>query len=63
MVSSLGFSDVDVVPFRAVDASVYEALGRRYPSGAIDQPSAEAIADAVRVMAECGLRATVVRRA
>jgi len=62
MVSSLGFSDVDVVPYRAVDASVYEALGRRYPSGAIGEPSAEAIADAVRVMAECGLRATVVRR-
>jgi len=63
MVSSLGFSDVDVVPYRAVDASAYEALGRRYPSSAIGEPSAEAIADAVRVMAECGLRATVVRRA
>jgi pyruvate formate lyase activating enzyme len=63
MVSSLGFSDVDVVPYRAVDASAYDALGRRYILGAIDEPSPEAIADAVRVMAECGLRAIVVRRA
>lgn len=63
MVSSMGFSDIDIVPYRAVDASAYDALGRRYPLSAANEPSPEAIADAVRVMAECGLRATVVRRA
>jgi pyruvate formate lyase activating enzyme len=61
--SSLELREVDVVPYRRVAPEAYEALGRRYPSGAIGEPSAEAIADAVRVMAECGLRATVVRRA
>ena len=63
MVSSLGFSDVDVVPYHRTDAAAYEALGRRYPLGAVDEPSPEAVADAVRVIADCGLRATVVRRA
>lgn len=63
MVSSLGFPDVDVVPYLRVDPRRYEALGRRYPLGAIEEPGPEAIADTVRVMAECGVRATVVRRA
>jgi pyruvate formate lyase activating enzyme len=63
LVASLGFREIDVVPYRRVDASAYEALGRPHPLGAINEPSPEAIADAVRLMAECGVRATVVRRA
>ena len=63
LVASLGLREVDVVPYRRVAPEAYEALGRRCPPGAIGEPGAGAIADAVRAMAECGLRATVVRRA
>lgn len=63
LVASLGLRDIDIVPYRRVDASAYEALGRRHPLSAIDEPSPDAVADAVRLIAECGVRATVVRRA
>ena len=62
LVGSLGLREIDIVPYRRVDASAYEALGRRDPLSAIDEPSPEAVADAVRLIAECGVRGTVVRR-
>ena len=62
-VSSLGFREVDVVPYRRVDPRRYEALGRQHSLGAVDEPSPDTIADAVRMLSECGVRAIVVRRA
>jgi len=62
LVASLGLREIDIVPYRRVDASAYEALGRRHPLSAIDEPSPEAVAGAVRLIAECGVSGTVVRR-
>jgi pyruvate formate lyase activating enzyme len=63
LVASLGLREIDIVPYRRVDGSAYEALGRRHSLGAIDEPGPEAVADAVRLIAQCGVRASVVRRA
>jgi pyruvate formate lyase activating enzyme len=61
-VVSLGLREIDVLPFRAVFAGRYEALGRANPSAAVMEPGPESIADVVRVLAESGVTATVVRR-
>jgi pyruvate formate lyase activating enzyme len=63
LVASLGFREIDVVPYRRPVPGAYEALGRPNPSAALQEPEAEAIAEVVRWMSECGVRATVVRRA
>ena len=61
-VSSLGLSHIDVLPYRRVAAGSYEALGRTDPASALREPGPDAVAAAVRVFAECGLTAAVVRR-
>jgi len=63
LVASLGFREIDVVPYRRPVPGTYEALGRPNPSAALQEPEAEAIAEVVRWMSERGVRATVVRRA
>jgi pyruvate formate lyase activating enzyme len=63
LVASLGFREIDVVPYRRPVPGTYEALGRPNPSAALQEPEAEAIADLMHQMAECGVRATMVRRA
>jgi len=63
LVASLGFREIDVVPYRRPVPGTYEALGRPNPSAALQEPDAEAIAEVVQWMSECGVRATVVRRA
>jgi pyruvate formate lyase activating enzyme len=63
MISSLGLSDVDVVPYRAVDATAYEALGRRDAAAAIREPDAEDVRRTVDLLSACGLETSVVRRA
>jgi pyruvate formate lyase activating enzyme len=61
-VSSLGLSEIDVLPFRTVVAGSYEALGRTSHATDLREPGAEAIAAAVRVFTECGVTPAVVRR-
>ena len=61
-VSSVGLSEVDVLPYRHVFAGSYEALGRTNPSAALTEPGPDAVTAAVRVFAACGLTAAVVRR-
>jgi len=63
LVASLGFRELDVVPYRRPVPGTYEALGRPNPPAALQEPEAEAIADLMHQMAECGVRATMVRRA
>ena len=63
LVASLGFREIDVVPYRRPVPGTYEALGRPNPSAALQEPEAEAIAEVVRWMSERCVRATVVRRA
>ena len=61
-VSSLGLSEIDVLPYRTVVAGSYEALGRPNPAAAsrslIPTPSRRPFA----LFAECGVTAAVVRR-
>ena len=62
-VASLGFREIDVVPYRRPVPGRYEALGRPNPSAVLQEPEAEAVGVLVYQMSECGVRATVVRRA
>jgi len=61
-VASLGISDIDVLPYRAVAAGRYESLGRANPSARVPEPGPDTVAEVVRVMADCGLSAAVVDR-
>jgi pyruvate formate lyase activating enzyme len=63
LVASLGFKDVDVVPYRRVNGAAYDALGRRDPAAAIREPHAEEISGTVDLLLACGLEARVVHRA
>ena len=62
VVASLGFREIDVVPYRRVAAGSYEALGRANPASALREPGPDAVAATVRVFSECGLTAAVVQR-
>ena len=61
-VASLGFREIDIVPYRRIDGWRYEALGRPNPSATVAEPDPDSIAEAVGVLAECGVTAAVVRR-
>ena len=61
-VSSLGLSEIDLLPYRRVASGSYEALGRSNPAGGFTEPGPDAVAAAVSVFTECGLTAAVVRR-
>jgi len=61
-VSSLGLSQLDVLPYRQVAAGRYEALGRTNLSDGVQEPGPDAVAAAVRVFTACGMTAAVVRR-
>jgi pyruvate formate lyase activating enzyme len=61
-VLSLGLSELDVLPYRKAGAGSYEALGRTNPASGLREPGPDAVAAAVRVLAECGLTTAVVRR-
>ena len=61
-VSSLGLSELDVLPYRKAGAGSYEALGRTNPASGLREPGTDAVAAAVRVFAACGVTAAVVRR-
>ena len=61
-ISSLGLSDIDVLPFRKVAAGSYEALGRTNPTVGVPEPSPEAASAVCRLLAEQGLRPSVVNR-
>jgi pyruvate formate lyase activating enzyme len=62
LVASLGFREIDVVPYRKPVPGVYEALGRPDPSAGLREPQATAIAEVVQRLSECGLTAHVVPR-
>ena len=62
LVVSLGFLEIDVVPYRRPRSGLYGALGRPDPSAALQEPRAETVADVVHWMSECGLTARVVPR-
>ena len=62
IVASLGFQEIDVVPYRRVAAGSYEALGRANPASVLRESGPDAVASAVRVFAEWGVTAAVVRR-
>jgi pyruvate formate lyase activating enzyme len=61
-VSSLGLSEIDVLPYRSVVAGRYEALGRANPARSLTEPEPDSVAAATRMFAECGVAAAVVRR-
>jgi pyruvate formate lyase activating enzyme len=61
-VSSLGLSEIDVLPYRAIVAGSYEALGRANPARSLTEPDPDSVAAAIRMFAECGVAAAVVRR-
>ena len=61
-VTSLGFSEIDLLPYRGVSAGRYEALGRANPSAGTTEPSADALSAVCDMMAAHGLRAAVVER-
>ena len=61
-VSSLGLAEIDVLPYRSVVSGRYEALGRMNPADSLTEPGSDAVAAAIRVFAEGGLTAAVVRR-
>lgn len=62
-VTSLGFKEIDVVPYRRVAPEAYEALGRRYAGAEIQEPGPAAVSATVDLLSACGLAARVVRRA
>jgi pyruvate formate lyase activating enzyme len=62
LVASMGLTDVDVLPYRRVSSSAYGALGRTAPSAGVADAGPEVVENAVRVMEERGLRASVVWR-
>ena len=61
-VASLGFREIDVVPYRRPVSGAYEALGRPNPSASLQEPPADAIAEVLQRLSECGLTARVVPR-
>ena len=61
-VASLGLTEIDVVPYRRSIAGSYEALGRPNPSASLQETPADAIAEALQRLSECGLTARVVPR-
>ena len=62
VVASLGFREIDVVPYRRPVSGAYEALGRPNPSASLQEPPADAIAEVLQRLSECGLTARVVPR-
>lgn len=62
-VSSLGFREIDVLPYRRVDPRRYEALGRPNPSATVAEPNPGSVSAVCTVLAQHGLSAVVVRRA
>jgi len=61
-VSSLGLSEIDVLPYRRVASGSYEALGRTNPAGGFTEPGPDAVAGVCELVAEYGLHPTVVER-
>jgi pyruvate formate lyase activating enzyme len=61
-VSSLGFREIDVVPYRKPVPGVYEALGRPNSSMALQEPQATVIAEVMQRLSGCGLTAHVAPR-
>ena len=62
VVASLGFREIDVVPYRRPVSGAYEALGRPNPSASLQEPPADAIAEVLQRLSACGLTARVVPR-
>ena len=62
LVASLGFKDVDVVPYRRVNGATYEALGRRYAGAEIQEPGPGAVSATVDLLSARGLAPRVVHR-
>ena len=60
--SSLGVSEVDVLPYRAVAAGRYEALGRSSPAGGLPEPGPESVEAACRLLGAGGMRVSIVER-
>jgi pyruvate formate lyase activating enzyme len=63
LVASLGFRELDVVPYRRVAPEAYDALGRRYAGSAIQETGPEAVRGARDLLSACGLETRVVHRA
>ena len=61
VVASLGFREIDVVPYRRAVPAL-RALGRPNPSASLQEPPADAIAEVLQRLSECGLTARVVPR-
>jgi pyruvate formate lyase activating enzyme len=61
-VSSLGLSEIDVLPYRAVVAGRYEALGRPNPARSLTEPGPEAVAAVCQQLESQGMRVSVVKR-
>jgi pyruvate formate lyase activating enzyme len=61
-VSSLGLSELDVLPYRSAATGAYEALGRTNSAAGRAEPSLEAVAAVCELMARCGVRTEVVER-
>ena len=61
-VSSLGLSDVDVLPYRTVVAGSYEALGRTNPSAGRAEPRLEAVSAVCQLLTGHGIRPSVIDR-
>jgi pyruvate formate lyase activating enzyme len=62
LVASLGFREIDVVPYRRPVPGVYEALGRTDPSAVLGEPGPAARSAVCAVIAQHGIRATIVER-
>ena len=61
-VSSLGLSEIDVLPYRSVVAGSYEALGRTNPARSLTEPDPEAVAAVCQQLESQGMRVSVVER-
>jgi len=61
-VSSLGLSEIDVLPYRPVVGGRYEALGRANPARSLTEPGPEAVAAVCQQLESQGMRVSVVER-
>jgi pyruvate formate lyase activating enzyme len=60
--SSLGLSELDVLPYRNVVAGTYEALGRMNPARSFPEPGSDAVAAVCQLLESQGMRVSVVER-
>lgn len=61
-VSSLGLSEIDVLPYRAVVVGSYEALGRANPARSLTEPGPDAVTAVCQRLESQGMRVSVVER-